>query len=191
MVEGVVENTSDAVHLQHVVDALRILVGECEAGHLVIIIRVVRLRVGNHHLLATVTAHHLTVDDVHHIHLFRAEKIVGPVGHRRVQDARVGLERASLLNLVVPEVSPNACRGALVLRTHLMGARAVDVFPHTEGVVELQDRCTVGFREIHLETLAAAAGCHSIGRQLLVLGDKVVRANVDAGIGAAVRKSIR
>ena len=66
-----------------------------------------------------------------------------------------------------------------------MGARAVDILPHAERVIELEDRSAVGFRQVHHEALRAAAGRHGVGRQLLAGRDEVVGAHVDASVGAA------
>ena len=185
MVESVVEDAPHAVHLEHVVYALRVLVGEGEAWHEAVIVAVVALRVGDDHLLAAVAAGHLSVDDVEHVDHVGAEQLVGPVGHSRRERSRVGLEAARLLDAVVAHHAADARGRPAVAGRHLVRACAVDQLPHAEGVVELQDGRTVGLAEVHVEPLRAPPRADGVGHEQAVIALVVGWAHVELRIYVA------
>ena len=129
VVECVVKDTARAQHVNDVVVALRILVREGEAGQLVVGVAVLRLRVCYRHLLAHVRMPVLEVD---HVHLLRAQQLVGPVGHSERHDARVSLELAGLHDVVVAVVAAYVAAVTLVRRSHRMRTRAVQQLLDTE-----------------------------------------------------------
>ena len=100
MIKRIVENASNAFQLQHVVNALSILVGKREMGHIVIFVAHFTLRFRDDHRLTAVGICHGAVDDVQDIDFIGPEQFVGPCSHGSSQDTRVSFELSCLLHLV-------------------------------------------------------------------------------------------